>query len=85
MAYCIHYHNILTIAADETYVCDCCRNMGHFLWCRKGKPFCERSFALHRQEPENDKQNVDDVAPWKSFCGRPCWEGSKAPICAVHR
>jgi len=25
---------------------------------------------LHRQQFENDKQNVD-VAPWKSFCGRP--------------
>jgi len=27
--------------------------------CRKGKAFCERAFALHRQQPENHKQNVD--------------------------
>jgi len=31
---------------------------------RKGKAFCERSFALHRQQPEKDKQqNVDAAHP----------------------
>jgi len=29
------------------------------LWCRKGKAYCERPFALHRQQPEKDKQYVD--------------------------
>jgi len=29
---------------------------------RKGKEFCERQFALDRQQPESDKQNFD-VAP----------------------
>ena len=24
------------------------------MWCRKGKAFCERRFALHRQQPEKD-------------------------------
>jgi len=30
-----------------------------FLWFGKGKAFCERPIALHRQQPENDKHNVD--------------------------
>jgi len=32
------------------------------LWCRDSKAFCERPFALEREQPENDKQSVD-VAP----------------------
>jgi len=32
---------------------------GISLWCWKGKAFGERPFALHRQQPEKDKQNVD--------------------------
>jgi len=35
--------------------------------------FCIRPFALHRQQPEKDKQNVDFAPPWKNFCGRPCF------------
>jgi len=31
-----------------------------------------RQFALHRQQFEKDKQNVDFAHPWKNFCGRPC-------------
>jgi len=38
---------------------------------RKGKAFCECPFALHRQQPEKDQQNVH-VTPLKNFCGRPC-------------
>ena len=34
--------------------------------------FCVRPFALHRQQTEKDKQNVDFAPPWKIFCGRPC-------------
>jgi len=30
----------------------------------------KRAFALHRQQPEKDKQNFD-VAPMENFCGRP--------------
>jgi len=33
--------------------------------------FCEHPFALQRQQPEKDKQNVDVAHPWKKFCGRP--------------
>jgi len=29
-----------------------------------------RQFALYRQQPEKDKQNVAFALPWKSFCGR---------------
>jgi len=33
------------------------------------------STALHRQKPENDKQNVNFAPPRKNFCGRPCvWD-----------
>jgi len=42
------------------------------LWCRQGKALCERPFALHRQQPEMDKQNVDLAYPWKNFCVRAC-------------
>jgi len=33
--------------------------MAFYLWCRKGKVFCEHPFALHRQQPEKDKQKFD--------------------------
>jgi len=37
--------------------------MGPFLYVVEGgKAFCERPFALYRQQAEKDKQNVD-VAP----------------------
>jgi len=39
-----------------------CRNIGHFL-------VCVRPFALHRQQTENDKQNVDFAPPTKSSAG----------------
>jgi len=38
--------------------CNYCRTIGHF-------PFCERPFALHRQQTEKDKQNVDFDPPGK--------------------
>jgi len=38
---------------------------------RKAKAFCERTFALHRQQPEKDKRNFDVAPPWKKFCVRP--------------
>ena len=40
------------ICSKENTACNCCRNIGHFL-------FCIRPFALRRQQPEKDKQNVD--------------------------
>jgi len=41
-----------------------------FFLRNNGKALCERPFALHRQQTEKYKQNVD-VSPWKNFCGRP--------------
>jgi len=35
-----------------------------------GKAVCERQFALHRQQPENNKQNVD-VVPLETFLRTP--------------
>jgi len=35
------------------------------LWCRKGKAFCQRSFALLRQQPERNEQIVDFAPPGK--------------------
>jgi len=49
--------------------------------CRKGKALCERPFgpfALHRQQSETYKQNVD-VPPWK--ISTPGQEASLAPLC----
>ena len=51
----------------ESTVWNCCRNIGHF-------HFCIRQFALHRQQPAKDEQNVDFALPWKNFCGRPCMQ-----------
>ena len=42
------------------------------LWCRKGKAFCERAFALYHQQHGEHKQSIE-LAPWKSFCRRPCF------------
>jgi len=63
--YCVNYRNIpgsWVLLPTKLIFCDCCRNLGHFLWCRNGKAFCEGPFTLHRQQLENYKQNVD-VAP----------------------
>jgi len=35
-----------------------------------GETFCERPFALHRQQPEKDKQKFD-VAPLEKFLQTP--------------
>ena len=43
----------------------------HRLMGRKGKAFCEYPFAVHRQQPEKDKQNFDVAPPWNNFYGRP--------------
>jgi len=40
--------------------------------------FCIRQFALHRQQPEKYKQNVDFAPLWKNFCGRPWWGNVKS-------
>jgi len=40
------------------------------LSCTKGKAFGERPFALHRQQPEKDKVNVQ-VTLCENLCGRP--------------
>ena len=35
------------------------------LWCKKAKAFCERAFALHRQQHGKDKQNIEFPHPGK--------------------
>ena len=42
----------------------------NFFLHRMGKALCECLFALHRQQPEKYKQNVDVGTPWKNICGR---------------
>jgi len=37
------------------------------LWSRNSKAFCERPFALQRQQLEKDKQNVNIFHPGKIF------------------
>jgi len=46
------------ICSGENTICNCRRNIGHFR-------FCIRTFALHRQQPEKDKQYVDFAPPGK--------------------
>jgi len=33
--------------------------LGISLWGRKSEEFCVRPYALHRQQPKEDKQNFD--------------------------
>jgi len=44
--------------------------LGIFFVVQKGEAFCVRPFALHRQKPEKDKQNVDS-APLENFLRTP--------------
>ena len=44
------------------------------LRCWKSKAFCERPFALHRQQSEKDK-HCRRCPPWKNLCGHPCSRG----------
>jgi len=42
---------------QRTHFCDCCRNMGIFLYgVERTKAFCECSFELHLQQAEKDKK-----------------------------
>jgi len=40
------------------------------MWCRKGEAFCERAFALYRQQPENEKQEAT-LPPLENFLRTP--------------
>ena len=44
--------------------------LGIFFWCKKGEAFCVRPAALHRLQPEKDKQNVGFGPHVKYFRGR---------------
>jgi len=45
---------------------------GNFLsGCRKGEAFCERPITFHRQQLENDKQNVNVAPPLEKFLCMP--------------
>jgi len=45
------------------------------LWRRKSETFCVCPFALHRQQPEKDKQNVD-FSPLEKFLRTPMVTGA---------
>jgi len=54
----------LIISANESHFCDCCRNAaGHFICALETaiKAFSERPFAVHCQQPEHDKENVNST------------------------
>ena len=53
----------------ENTVCNCCRNIGHFL-------FCLRQLPLHRQQPEKDKQSVDFAPPLEKCLRTPMGKSS---------
>jgi len=57
--------------SEKTLYATVAVTLGISLWCRKGEEFRVRSFALHRHQPEKDKQTVDFASPWKNFCGSP--------------
>ena len=64
----------MSIAAPtKRNFCDCCRNMGHFLCGAQGEDFCGSPIALHRQQPETYKQNVNGAPPPRKISAeRPC-------------
>ena len=48
-----------------TYEWSACFHGKFSLCCRSSKVFCERQFALQRQEPEKDQKNFDVSPPGK--------------------
>jgi len=52
-------------------------------WGRKGKAFCERPFASHRQQPGKEKQNVDVPPPLEECLRTPMAEGLRHKIFQV--
>ena len=71
--YCAIFRNTvyMAIAANEVQFFDCCRNMGYFLWSRKGWAFCEHLFALHCHKTLLRIDKMSTLTPRKNFCGRP--------------
>ena len=67
-AYCVNYRNIPGYCCQRSASSWLLPLHGAFCFCckSKGKAFCERPFALHRQQLENDRQN-GDVVPLKKF------------------
>jgi len=57
----------------------------NFFFCRKRKALCERSFALHGQQPEKYKQNVEVATPRKKFLRMPMERGLGAILTKVCR
>jgi len=47
-----------------------------------GKTLCDCPFALHRQQPEKDKQNID-VSPLEKFLRMPMERGLGAILTKV--
>jgi len=37
--------------------------LGISFWCRRSEAFCVDPFVLHRQQPKEDKQNIDFAPP----------------------
>jgi len=70
------------MVAKQAHFCDCYRNMGNYLCGVETVVFCERSFALHRQQLENNKQNID-VASLEKFLRTPV--SSKLSLHAAER
>ena len=55
------------IFLEGNIACKCCRNIAHFVRGVERVKRCVRPFALHRQQPDKDMQNVDFFPPWKNL------------------
>jgi len=64
--------------------CYCRRNRAFSLLSRKSKAFCERAFAVNRQQCENDKENVE-VIPGKFSANAHGWQAGPDYLSAVFR
>ena len=55
--------------------------IGNFLWCRRGKTFCEGPFVLHRSQPEERRAKCWRChPPGKNLCGHPWFIQCKISI-----
>jgi len=80
--------------SQHTYCSYCCQRSAFFVtiavkWSnfflrRMGKALCECPFALHRQQPEKYKQNID-VSPLEKFLQMPMETGLGAILTKVCR
>jgi len=81
--YFVTYPNIPLLPKTRIFVTIAVKGSNFFL-CRQGKALCKRPCALHRQEPEKYKQNVE-ASPLEKSLRIPMWRGLGAIVMKIFR